>query len=163
MRAALEMQRTVGELNEVREKRRTPISRIGIGIGIGIDSGDVLNGFIGNAEVRISPFTPPTGTAPVMDLPAGDVALVDLPNGLPSTSGTFAIDGKKITSSGNLRALTINRKNGLVSGTMRVGNETLGFKTLSFKGAIDQVGRFGFGQVGAKGVTGAMELFNPIP
>ena len=120
-------------------------------------------GFIGNAEVRISPFTPPTGTAPVMDLPAGDVALIDLPNGLPSTSGTFSIDGKKIISSGNLRSLTINRKNGLVSGTMRVGNETLGFKTLSFKGAIDQPGRFGFGQVSVKGVTGAMELFNPIP
>jgi adenylate cyclase len=50
VRAALEMQKTVDELNEVRGKRRTPISRIGIGIGIGIDSGDVLNGFIGNAE-----------------------------------------------------------------------------------------------------------------
>jgi adenylate cyclase len=50
VRAALEMQRTVEELNEVRDKRRTPISRVGIGIGIGIDSGDALNGFIGNAE-----------------------------------------------------------------------------------------------------------------
>lgn len=50
VRAALEMQRTVDELNEAREKRRTPMSRIGIGIGIGIDSGDVLSGFIGNAE-----------------------------------------------------------------------------------------------------------------
>jgi adenylate cyclase len=50
VRAALEMQKTVYELNEARGKRRTPISRMGIGIGIGIDSGDVLNGFIGNAE-----------------------------------------------------------------------------------------------------------------
>ena len=50
VRAALDMQRTVSELNAAREKRKTPISRTGIGIGIGIDSGEVLNGFIGNAE-----------------------------------------------------------------------------------------------------------------
>jgi len=50
VRAALDMQRTVSELNVARDKRRTPISRTGIGIGIGIDSGEVLNGFIGNAE-----------------------------------------------------------------------------------------------------------------
>jgi adenylate cyclase len=50
VRAALEMQKSVCELNEAREKRRAQSSRIGIGIGIGIDSGDVLSGFIGNAE-----------------------------------------------------------------------------------------------------------------
>jgi adenylate cyclase len=44
--AALEMQRKVRELNESRAKQ----SKTGIGIGIGIDCGQVLNGFIGNAE-----------------------------------------------------------------------------------------------------------------
>ena len=48
VRAALEMQRIVRELNEARAKRNTPLSKIGIGIGI--DCGQVLNGFIGNAE-----------------------------------------------------------------------------------------------------------------
>jgi adenylate cyclase len=52
VRAAVEMQRTVGELNEVRKKRRgvDSNSRVGIGLGIGIDCGEVLNGFIGNAQ-----------------------------------------------------------------------------------------------------------------
>jgi adenylate cyclase len=50
VRAALEMQRIVRELNGARTKRNTPLSKIGIGIGIGIDCGQVLNGFIGNAE-----------------------------------------------------------------------------------------------------------------
>ena len=46
---------------------------------------------------------------------------------------------------------------------MRVETAPSVFKTLSFKGAVDQLDRFGFGQVSVKGVTGAMELFNPIP
>jgi adenylate cyclase len=52
VRAAVEMQRTVRELNEVRKNRRgvDSNSRVGIGLGIGIDCGDVLNGFIGNAQ-----------------------------------------------------------------------------------------------------------------
>jgi adenylate cyclase len=50
VRTALELQKIVRELNEVRAKRNTPLSKIGIGIGIGIDCGEVLNGFIGNAE-----------------------------------------------------------------------------------------------------------------
>ncbi|MBV9489339.1 MAG: FHA domain-containing protein [Verrucomicrobia bacterium] len=50
IRAALDMQRTVRELNEARDKQKAPISKIGLGIGIGIDCGEVLNGFIGNAE-----------------------------------------------------------------------------------------------------------------
>jgi adenylate cyclase len=50
VRAALGMQRIVAELNEARAKRNAPLSKIGIGIGIGIDCGQVLNGFIGNAE-----------------------------------------------------------------------------------------------------------------
>ncbi|HSZ27157.1 MAG TPA: adenylate/guanylate cyclase domain-containing protein [Chthoniobacterales bacterium] len=33
-----------------RTKKILPWNRIGIGIGIGIDSGEALNGFIGNAE-----------------------------------------------------------------------------------------------------------------
>ncbi len=50
VRAALEMQRAVREVNGIRERRRGQASKIGIGIGIGIDCGEVLNGFIGNAE-----------------------------------------------------------------------------------------------------------------
>jgi adenylate cyclase len=50
VRAAMEMQRTVSELNEVRGRRKGPASKIGLGIGIGIDCGELLNGFIGNAE-----------------------------------------------------------------------------------------------------------------
>jgi uncharacterized repeat protein (TIGR03803 family) len=120
-------------------------------------------GFSGRAYVALAPFTPPTGDEPVMQIPGGVVGLYDLPNELPSTSGDFTIDGTKISKEGNLRALTINRKNGLFTGTMRVGNETVGFKTLGFKGAIDQSGGYGLGQVNVMGTTGAVELFHPVP
>lgn len=113
-------------------------------------------GFTGDATVRIAPFTPPTGTDPVIDLANGVVGVFGGPI-TTETGGAFTIDGKKITSEAPLRSLSINRKNGLFSGKMVVDG-----KTLSFKGAINQAAKDGAGCASVKGVTGAVELFQPI-
>lgn len=113
-------------------------------------------GFKGHVDVWIAPFTPPAGGDPVIDLASGSVTLFD--GSIPSaTFGTFTIDGKKISTEGALRSLTINRKNGLFSGKMLIGK-----KPLAFKGAINQGSKDGAGFVSVKGVTGAVELFHPV-
>jgi uncharacterized repeat protein (TIGR03803 family) len=114
-------------------------------------------GFSGQTEIWLAPFTPPTGNEPVIDLNAGNVVLQGAPGGA-NAQGQFTIEGKKITRSGDLRSLAINRANGLYSGTMRSDG-----KTISFKGAIDQGGKFGLGHAIVKGVTRFVELFGPMP
>lgn len=112
-------------------------------------------GFRGDVVVSVTPFTAPEKTDPVFNIPNGTVVLSGGP--VATTSGTFEVDGKKITADGNLRSLSINRKNGLFTGKMLVGN-----KTLVFKGAINQGGGTGAGFVSIKGETGSVELFRPI-
>ena len=66
------------------------------------------------------------------------------------------MDGKKFTTESPLRRLSINRKNGLITGSMVVDN-----KTQTFKGVVNQGEKTGAGQVNIKGLTARMELLKP--
>jgi hypothetical protein len=108
-------------------------------------------GFNGRANVRIAEFVPPGPSEPAIAISDG---LVVLSFGM--VESYFEIDSRRITCFDSLFRLAINRRNGLFSGTMLVGQDRL-----PFKGAVNQRLRDGAGYLMIDGESLSVELYSP--
>lgn len=113
-------------------------------------------GFAGSVEVNAARFFPPAASDPVLGVPqifvqAGGAA--PLPD---AVGGSATLDGKRITVApgGNLKAFTINRATGIMTGKLLV-NE----KVLPFTGAINRGANTGAGMISIGGTMAEVLLF----
>ncbi len=112
-------------------------------------------GFAGQTTAVISRFNPQPSAATVLDLGADGTGTLALDKGpLPGPiGGDFSFNGSKISRTTPLKKLAINRKNGLVTGSVRNGKQTL-----TFRGVVNQPNNFATGQFQTSGVTGEMQI-----
>jgi uncharacterized repeat protein (TIGR03803 family) len=114
-------------------------------------------GFQNTVQVTVGRYIAPTAAEAPVNFPE---ALVDVrgtaavPNPI---LGSFEVDGKKIITTAPLKTFTVAKATGIFSGTILNGR-----KVISFKGALNQGLKEGRGQFIASGVTGRVEVGQPI-
>lgn len=109
-------------------------------------------GFDVETTIGIVRYIAPQGSAPVIQGIEGIVTLFDAAPG-GNVTGDFTLDGKRITRKTPLKALSINRKTGLFTGSIGIGR-----KTVKFGGAVHQAANDGGGYYVVGGESKKVEL-----
>jgi uncharacterized repeat protein (TIGR03803 family) len=110
------------------------------------------SGFYAFPSLRVAPYNPPAIGVPVIDFSTGLITISRGEDSNPAI-GAFLFGGAKFACDLPLRALKVDRKNGLFSGTMLYEG-----KPVSFKGVLDQGNHFGLGHAMMGGVASKVEL-----